>query len=83
MWGQWVQDGGKGFQDNVIGQCGGYLNWNWETWNDGSGHVNMLVAHEDPNVCVQNAVWLASNPSGAIWGMKCCWDTYPWCDFLR
>lgn len=83
MWGEWIQDGGKGFLDNIHGEChGDPLSWSWEWWDDGSAHVDFLIAAEKPNVCVQNALWDASRPSGAIWGVKCCWNTYPWCETL-
>lgn len=68
-------DWGKGLLDNLRGQCGLITNWGYTYEPDGTGlavfNTNTII----PGGCVENAVWLATNPTGAVWGMHCNLDT--------
>lgn len=84
-WGSWDDDWGQGFLENLRNQCGGDLG-NIENWTfyyetgppPTPGHSQFHSGLEGPNVnadthCVEDAIWLASNPTGAIWGVECQW----------
>ncbi|KAG9034857.1 hypothetical protein FS842_003771 [Serendipita sp. 407] len=71
-WGTWDDDWGRGFLDNLRGQCGNV--WNWQFYYDGSmGRATYTLDKYSRQHCVEDAIWLASNPTGAIWGVSCQW----------
>ncbi|KAG8751345.1 hypothetical protein FRC14_007981 [Serendipita sp. 396] len=69
-WGTWDNDWGSGFLDNLRGQCGQIWNWQFNYYGD-MGQAKFTLVWWIPAHCVENAIWLASNPTGAIWGVSC------------
>ncbi|KAG8819338.1 hypothetical protein FRC18_012127 [Serendipita sp. 400] len=69
-WGSWDNDWGKGFLDNLRGQCGNILNWAF-SYSGSNGYASFSITGGAASHCVENAIWLASNPTGAIWGVSC------------
>lgn len=70
-WGPWSTDWGKGFLDNLRGECGNTYNWQYSYDGDGVGTATFTLVWDIPANCVGNAIWDASNPTGAIWGVDC------------
>ncbi|KAG8829397.1 hypothetical protein FRB91_007317 [Serendipita sp. 411] len=68
-WGSWDNDWGKGLLDNLRGQCGNIVNWGFNYGGNGNGYAGF--AQSGRSHCVEDAIWLASNPTGAIWGLNC------------
>lgn len=77
-WGSWDDDWGTGFLDNLRGQC----LYNIEDWGfsyaQGPSPTNGKASFKTAGLgdfqnsgCVEEALWLASNPTGAIWNVKC------------
>jgi hypothetical protein len=74
-WGPWQEtDYGQGLLDNLRGQCGWITSWGFNYLADGSGYATFNTADTIRGHCVEDAVWLASNPTGAIEGLQCSWD---------
>ncbi|KAG8851879.1 hypothetical protein FRB91_007320 [Serendipita sp. 411] len=69
-WGSWDDDWGIGFLDNLRGQCGAVENWGF-SYSGSSGQATFRLYKPASSNCVENAIWLASNPTGAIWGVTC------------
>jgi hypothetical protein len=70
-WGPWADDWGQGFLDNLRGQCGEQI-FNWQFgYTDNVGNAQFSTTLFIPDGCVENAIWLASDPTGAIWGVSC------------
>ncbi|KAI5856233.1 hypothetical protein BZA05DRAFT_441923 [Tricharina praecox] len=65
--GSWVDDWGQGFLDNLRGQCGTITNWGFD-FPDGTGRATFSASSLLKAGCVEDAIWLASNPTGAING---------------
>lgn len=74
--GAWDDDHGKGFLDNLHGQCG------WDNVEffafqygpggpDEYGYSTFGLDNAAPANCVENAIWLASQPFSAIWNVHC------------
>ncbi|KAF3906338.1 hypothetical protein ABW20_dc0103895 [Dactylellina cionopaga] len=78
-YGDWDDDWGKGYLDNLRGQCGGSLTIEgWTFWYDENntklgGHAEFAGCTDDSN-CILDAAWLASQATGAIWGASCQWQ---------
>ncbi|KAG8819335.1 hypothetical protein FRC18_012124 [Serendipita sp. 400] len=73
--GPWVNDWGRGFLDNIRGQCDCIVfNWKFDYVAD-KGIASFGITAAARHWCVEDAVWLASNPSGAIWDFSCKRDT--------
>lgn len=86
-WGYWGDDWGHGLLDNLRGQCGEIDGWGFDYVNgdnskEGTAHFyayhgNVLKTWDcngQPfcsSHCIENAVWLASQNTGAIEGMNC------------
>lgn len=80
-WGVWDDDWGNGLLDNVRGQCdakyGNTENWafNYQQGpppTDGSASFRQAKG-AGASRCVEDAIWLASDPTGAIWNLECKW----------
>ncbi|EPS38432.1 hypothetical protein H072_7833 [Dactylellina haptotyla CBS 200.50] len=79
-WGQWDDDWGQGFLDNIRGHCGANVE-NWGFWYDQGppptwGHADFWIyAYPYGNYnlpqCTLDAVWQASEKWGAITGAYC------------
>ncbi|EPS37901.1 hypothetical protein H072_8415 [Dactylellina haptotyla CBS 200.50] len=76
MWtyGDWDDDWGNGYLDNLRGQCPDNIE-GWGFWYDENntklgGHASFAVKNCDDN-CILDAAWLASQPTGPIWGASC------------
>jgi hypothetical protein len=72
-WGYWADDWGNTLLQNLYNQCGAVNGWGfWYDNGDNSqtGHASFSI-REYNTACVQNAIWLASDPSGAVWGVEC------------
>ena len=80
--GPWFHDKGKGFLDNLRGQCVGRVgpkHWGFDYWTGGAlnaGRASFLLsasASGDVDKCVRDAIWLASRPhaTGPIEGLRC------------
>jgi hypothetical protein len=70
-WGPWVDDWGQGFLDNLRGQCGEQiLGWQFSYSGD-EGTAQFTTSTFIRQHCVEDAIWLASNPTGAIDGVNC------------
>ncbi|KAG8772984.1 hypothetical protein FRC20_002504 [Serendipita sp. 405] len=72
-WGPWVNDWGQGFLDNIRGECkANVYNWYFQYYENGAkGDCSFQITAQAAPWCVENAVWDASNPTGAIWGLTC------------
>ncbi|KAG8839253.1 hypothetical protein FRB91_007126 [Serendipita sp. 411] len=70
-WGTWDDDWGRGFLDNLRGQCGQIWNWQFNYPYPDMGQAKFTLVWWIPAHCVENAIWLASNPTGAISGVSC------------
>ncbi|EPS37232.1 hypothetical protein H072_9094 [Dactylellina haptotyla CBS 200.50] len=80
-WGQWDDDWGHGFLDNLRGKCGRNIE-DWGFWYDAGqaptwGHADFKIhdnlfdiGYLNPQ-CTLDAVWQASSPWGAINGAYC------------
>ncbi|KAG9055565.1 hypothetical protein FS842_001839 [Serendipita sp. 407] len=70
-WGSWDDDWGRGFLDNLRGRCGTISSWGF--WYTGDqGQASFVIAFtSDGHHCVEDALWLASQATGAIWGVEC------------
>ena len=80
VWGDWVNDNGKGFHDNLDGYCGPQTVGWWATSfsrdrTGGAATVDFVIATspQEELSCIQNAIWKASEATGAIWGVQCTW----------
>ncbi|KAF3924573.1 hypothetical protein ABW20_dc0103879 [Dactylellina cionopaga] len=76
-WGDWDNDWGHGFLDNLRGECQREI-VSWGFWYDdgntlAGGHAHFFIWNLGNAQCVLNAGWDASNPTGAIWGATCGW----------
>jgi hypothetical protein len=72
--GVWDDDWGHGLLDNLRGQCGWIDRWGFD-YNAEQGHASFVTSLAIRNHCVEDAIWLASAPTGAIGGVNCQW---PW-----
>ncbi|KAG8827370.1 hypothetical protein FRC17_007854 [Serendipita sp. 399] len=71
-WGTWDNDWGRGFLDNLRGQCGWVMDWKFEYYDNGNkGSASFSISGGANAWCVENAIWLASSPTGAIGGVTC------------
>jgi hypothetical protein len=65
-----ASDYGQGLLDNLRGQCGDITSWGYTYYYWGGRAIfdtNTII----PGGCVENAVWLATNPTGAVNGLAC------------
>ncbi|KAF3914816.1 hypothetical protein ABW20_dc0103173 [Dactylellina cionopaga] len=74
-WGDWDDDWGHGFLDNLRGHCTEIYDWgfwydNGDTKLGGHASFNTKV---NSGQCVLDAAWAASQATGAIWGATCAW----------
>ncbi|KAG8822928.1 hypothetical protein FRB91_008156 [Serendipita sp. 411] len=70
--GTWDDDWGRGFLDNIRGQCKAIVyDWYFGYYDDGKGDCSFSITSFAAPWCVENAIWLASEPTGAIWGVSC------------
>jgi hypothetical protein len=68
-------DYGRGLLDNLRGQCGQINNWGYSYYNNNQNGVATFEMSQfiRPH-CVEDAIWLSTNPTGAVNGVQCQWD---------
>jgi len=69
--GPWVRnDWAQGFLDKLRNQCGAIISWYYqnEEWGWAARFTTSIII---PAGCIENAIWLASEPTGGIHGVKC------------
>jgi hypothetical protein len=71
--GNWDDDWGKGLLDNLRGQCGWISDWGFDYIGGGQGQAVFSTTIWIRQHCVEDAIWLASSPTGAIGGVNCQW----------
>ncbi|KAF3912549.1 hypothetical protein ABW20_dc0110359 [Dactylellina cionopaga] len=76
-YGDWDDDWGNGFLDNLRGHCGDVDGWGF--WYDNGntklgGHAKFASCTGDQPNCILDAAWAASQATGPIWGASCSWE---------
>ncbi|KAI5842278.1 hypothetical protein BZA05DRAFT_422619 [Tricharina praecox] len=69
-WGDWDNDWGQGYLDNLRGQCGSITDWQF-SYSGSNGLATFTTSAFIVANCVEDALWLASNHTGAIWDVHC------------
>ncbi|EPS44979.1 hypothetical protein H072_1063 [Dactylellina haptotyla CBS 200.50] len=74
-WGDWDDDYGRGYLDNLRGHCQDVYNWKFD-YDEGNtslgGHASFTIKVYNGQYAL-DAAWDASHPTGAIWGATCEW----------
>ncbi|KAI5857797.1 hypothetical protein BZA05DRAFT_415187 [Tricharina praecox] len=79
--GPWGRDFGSGLLNNLHDRCGQIDGWGFDYAGDkgdngdsgDKGVATFTTSTLIAAYCVEDAIWLASNPTGAMRGVRCDW----------